>query len=263
MNITFTACSNTGLVRRNNEDNLYCDGVSLTPETSEIPFLLESTAQSPCIFAVCDGMGGESDGELASLTAVSTLNEYADSIKSAVLSKSLDSAVNDFIHDSNNRLCNIMKARSSSMGTTLALAVVTGSRVHAYNLGDSRIYTLKDNIFSLISEDQTMAAQKVKMGILTPEQALRDRSRNVLMRYLGVFESEMVLEAGIITPFEINTQCRMLLCSDGITDMINDSQIEAVLRNAPDTSNAAKTLINNAMANGGRDNATCIVIEIK
>ena len=259
--VSFTVRSHIGRVRTNNEDNFYCNGVFLTPKTRDAPSFLVGKAQSPCVFAVCDGMGGEADGEFASLMAVETLSEYAEAIKTAASSDSIDKAVQNFVSDANERLCKAMKTRYARMGTTLALAVITKSSVHTYNIGDSRIYRFQNGTFSQISEDHTLAAQKIKMRILTEEEARKDRSRHVLTRYLGVFEEEMILEANVIAPFKIDTKCRLLLCSDGITDMIEDSRIEAVLRDMPDTESAANELIESALQNGGKDNATCIIID--
>ena len=281
MRISFTACSHPGKVRTNNEDNLYCDGqdvlvpttahggtrlssadgLTLTPETRDVPFSRNGESGVPCLFAVCDGMGGEADGEFASLTAVTTLGEHAQVIKSAAFFDNTDKAMQDFVTDANDRLCRAMRSRSARMGTTLALAVITEDTVRTYNIGDSRIYRLQDGAFSRLSVDHTLAAQKVRMGLLTEEEAQKDRSRHVLTRYLGVFGEEMIIEADVIAPFAVNTGCRLLLCSDGLTDMVSECEIETVLRGAPDTGTAADTLIAKALQNGGKDNVTCIVID--
>ena len=261
-NMIFTTRSHPGRVRTNNEDNLYGNGVNLTSENRDAPFNLQGRAQSPCIFAVCDGMGGEADGEFASLTAVTTLGEHAQVIKAAALSSGdADKAVQDFVTDANDRLCRAMRSRSARMGTTLALAVLTEDTVRTYNIGDSRIYRLQDGAFSRLSVDHTLAAQKVRMGLLTEEEAQKDRSRHVLTRYLGVFGEEMIIEADVIAPFAVNTGCRLLLCSDGLTDMVPDARLEEVLRGAANAEAAANALVDEALRNGGKDNVTCIVID--
>ncbi len=261
--IKFSCSSVTGLVRKNNEDNFYCDGKILTQQ--EI-FSFNGNAETPCIFAVCDGMGGESHGELASLTAVKILSKYSENIKSAALScehKNINECVQNFISAANKVICNIMSENSFRMGTTLALAVISEDFVRAYNIGDSRIYKFQNGILSRISEDHTVAEQKIKMGLLTPENARNDKTRHILTRCLGVFEDEMHLTPNIISPFLIKDASNLLICSDGLTDMLSDSQIQDILLINKDAHSAVYNLIQAALKNGGRDNITCIVIDFQ
>lgn len=260
--IGHAAISHPGFVRTNNEDNIYCDGGIITPETRDVPFVSCGSADVPCLFAVCDGMGGEADGEVASLTAVQTLADHADAIKLAAANgQDIDRAVCAYVADANARLCNMMRGRSARMGTTLALAVITATHIHAYNIGDSRIYIFKDGKLTQLTEDHTMAVQKVKMGLITKQEAERDKSRHVLTRYLGIFEDEMTLTPDVIPPVPADDTYRLLLCSDGLTDMVSDEQIESVLREAMDAKDEADALVKAALRNGGRDNVTCIVID--
>lgn len=259
----FTASSHPGNVRMNNEDNLYCDGVFLTSGVQDTPLSFNGTAQFPCVFAVCDGMGGEAQGELASLTVVNALNEYAEKIKSQSSSKHINEIVQSFISDANNRLCKIMREKSLRMGTTLALVIISEGIVHAYNIGDSRIYKFKHGMLSRISEDHTIAAQKIKMGLLDEEQARHDKSRHVLTRCIGIFDDEMILTPYIIPPFSVDKECRLLLCSDGLTDMLPDTKIESIMLKHQETSSTINALVDSALQNGGRDNITCIIIDFK
>jgi protein phosphatase len=278
---SFSARSHIGHARANNEDNLYCDGAILTPETRDAPFALSGGAESPCIFAVCDGMGGEEDGEFASLTAVTALAEHAEEIASAASAnpdpEKIHAAVRRFVTDANNRLCDAMRAKRVVTGATLALAVVTDEAVYAYNLGDSRIYVFDglDGKFARVSEDHTLAAQKVKMGLMTEEEVRTSRWRNRLTLHLGIFEDEMTVVPAIAEPLPlgggflvglVGRACRtrrILLCSDGLTDMAEDARIEEILRSAPTAEDAAERLLAEALKNGGRDNVTCIVVDVK
>lgn len=258
--IFFSCRSDVGLVRKNNEDNFYCNGETLNQEK----IFLNGTAENPCIFAVCDGMGGEEHGELASLITVQTLCDYAEKIKSAALSKNknnLDEAVQFFISKANSKICKIMRENSFRMGTTLALVVISSDLVMAYNIGDSRIYKIQNGVLSQISEDHTVAEQKIKMGLLTRKEARHDKSRHVLTRCLGIFEDEMILTPDIISPFNIENGLRLLLCSDGLTDMLSDPQIHDILLANNDSQYAVNTLVASALQNGGRDNITCLIID--
>ena len=220
------------------------------------------------VFAVCDGMGGEADGDFASLTAVTTLAEHVKAIKSAAANaepektRQIHAAVRKFAADANNRLCSAMSTRRVRMGTTLVLVVIAKDTVYPYNLGDSRIYAhrFSKGLFR-VSKDHTLAAQKVEMGILTEEEAGRDRGRHVLTQYLGVFEDEITVVPAAAEPLPFNENCRLLLCSDGLTEMVADARIEEILRAFPNAGDAAERLLTEALGNGGRDNVTCVVVD--
>ena len=249
-----------GNVRTNNEDNLYCAGVTLTPETRLLPFSMTGETAAPCAFAVCDGMGGQEDGEFASLTAVSALTELDAAVKGAT-PDTIDSIVQEYVTKVNGAICNKMIEKSVRIGTTLALIIITPESIKPYNIGDSRIYNLTGGKLSQISEDHTLTAQKVSMGVLSAEQAKRDRDRHRLTRYLGIFEDEMVIEAEPLETLPTNENRRLLICSDGLTDMLPDYRIEKLLNGAA-ISDAANLLVGEALAAGGKDNTTCIVIDI-
>ena len=256
--IFFSCRSEVGFVRKNNEDNFYCNGEIL----NKGKIFINGTVESSCIFAVCDGMGGEAHGELASLITVNVLKEHAKNIKSAIsLSENVDEAVQIFITDANNKICKIMRENSFRMGTTIALVVISDNSVMAYNIGDSRIYKFHNNVISQISVDHTVAEQKIKMGLLTKEEARHDKSKHVLTRCIGVFEDEMILTPDIIPSFNIEDKLRLLLCSDGLTDMLSDQQIQDILLANIDSKSAVNILVDSALQNGGRDNITCLLID--
>jgi protein phosphatase len=248
-----------GRVRGNNEDNLYCAGVSLTQESRNAPFALDGSQALPQIFAVCDGMGGQADGEFASLTAVTSLSEFA---KRIIAAEQPDVFVQEYVVEANTLLCEAMRERSVRIGTTLALAVIKQDGLHAYSIGDSRIYALTSEDFRQISDDHTLIAPKIKMGLLTDEQARQDKDWHKLTAYLGVFENELEICADILPIIPIENGLRLLLCSDGLTDMVLDNRIEEILRTALTASVAADTLLKEALDNGGKDNTTVIVIDV-
>ena len=260
MQTTFSAQSHMGKTRENNEDNLFCAGMMLTPETRDAPFAISGNATAPCVFAVCDGMGGQEDGEFASFAAVRGLTELEAAIKKAPAGK-IDGLVQEYVTKINALICDKMREKSVRIGTTLALIIVTGSEIKPYNIGDSRIYELSGGKLWQISEDHTLVMQKVKMGVITNEQAKTDRDRHKLTRYLGIFEDEMAMEAEPLPVLSLTEPRRLLLCSDGLTDMVEDERIEEILLSA-DTSDAAEMLINEALANGGKDNVTCVVLDM-
>jgi protein phosphatase len=248
-------------VRGSNEDNLYVNGVTLTAETRAAAFALEGAADAPCLFAVCDGMGGEEDGEFASLTAVGTLATFAERIRAAA-PQHLDALVQEYVAGANAALCAAMGARGVRMGTTLALAALCPEGVHTYSIGDSRIYALCGGAFRQLSTDHTLVTPKIKMGLLTEEEARKDKDWHKLTAYLGVFEDESEVCADVLPVLPLKEGARLLLCSDGLTDMVPDHRIEQILRDAAAAENAADTLLEEALANGGKDNVTVVLLDV-
>jgi protein phosphatase len=100
------------------------------------------------------------------------------------------------------------------------------------------------------------------MGLLTEAEAEHDRDRHRLTRHLGIFEDEMIVEPAIAEPLPIGEGCRVLLCSDGLTDMAGEARIGDILRREPAAEDAAERLLTEALENGGRDNVTCVVVDV-
>ena len=255
MKIKFAVRSEVGRVRTNNEDNFYCNGIYMTVSERERPFFLNGMTDSPCVFAVCDGMGGEDCGELASLTAVETLKFHMPDIATNI------NGVNEYVIDANHRICDIMKAEKLQMGTTLALAVADDTSFKLYNIGDSRIYRLEANRLVRVSNDHTLAEDKVRMGLITPARAKKDHDRHVLTRYLGIFDDNFIIEPDAYGPFDYDSNRRILLCSDGLTEMLDYHEIAPIMNNSASVTEAVNNLVDLALKNGGRDNVTCIVLE--
>lgn len=253
--IKFSARSDVGNVRSNNEDNLYCNGVTMTVSSREGPFFLNGFCKAPCIFAVFDGMGGEDCGELASLTAAETLCEHSQRIQNG----SFEDVIH-FAHDANKKLISIMREKFIQTGTTLALISAGKNSFAAYNLGDSRIYRLSENNLVRVTDDHTLTEDKVRMGLITPQQALKDRDRNVLTRCLGI-DNTFEVSPDFYGPFDFEENSRALICSDGLTDMLSHKEIAEIMRRDESADVIVNELVDSALDNGGRDNVTCIVLE--
>ena len=257
--IKFAARCETGNVRTNNEDNLYCNGIFMTVSERERPFFLCGETDSAAIFAVCDGMGGEDCGELASLTAVEALQEHSRKI----LSKPDNSvAVCDYVKDTNNKLLDIMRTQRIRMGATLVMSVVGEKSFTIYNLGDSRGFRIEDGRLLRVTDDNTLAEDKMRMGLLTPAQADKSRERHILTRYLGDSDDFGAMP-DTSKEFAFTTHSGGLMCSDGLTDMLSFQEIAAIMKSAKSPKDAVNMLVESALAHGGRDNVTCIVFEIQ
>jgi len=259
MRISFSAQSHRGNIRENNEDNLYCGGQILEPNGAA--FSLSGEAVTPCIFAVCDGMGGQEYGEFASHAAVTGLTELEAAIMAASPDK-IDILVHEYVTKTNDIICAKMREKSVRIGTTLALIIVTNDAIRPYNIGDSRIYELVNGKLVQISNDHNLTSQKIMMGVITKEQARHDRDRNKLTRYFGIFEDEMIIEAESYPLLPLTTRRHLLLCSDGLTDMIEDSKIEEILKTTP-IQDAGGLLVKEALQRGGKDNVTCVIVDIE
>lgn len=263
MQLHYSVISNVGNVRANNEDNFYSNRTILEAERNKPIFLKSDCTSFPCIFAVCDGMGGQKDGELASSLAVTMLSEFSDRINSEPID-TIDSIVQEYVFDCNAKLCEEMRKRGIRMGTTLALLVFREDGVRTYNLGDSRIYRLASDSFYQVTTDHTLVMPKIKMGLLNEEQARKDKDWHKLTAYLGIFENEIErLMADVMPIIPVVAGDRFLICSDGLTDMVLDKKIEEILHSSKNSEKVVNELVNTAMDNGGKDNTTCIVIDVK
>ena len=257
--IKFAARSETGNVRTNNEDNLYCSGIFMTVSERGRPFFLSGETSCPAVFAVCDGMGGEDCGEAASLLAVQTLQEHSRRI----LAKPGDSkAVCDYVMDTNNKLLDIMISQGIRMGTTLVMSVIGDNSFTMYNLGDSRGFRVESGRLLRVTDDHTLAEDKMRMGLITPAQADKSRERHILTRYLGDNDGFGVMPDAS-KAFGFRTNSGGLMCSDGLTDMLTFQETAAVMKTAKDPAEAVNMLVESALAHGGRDNVTCVVFEIQ
>jgi len=268
--ITAAASVNMGKKRANNEDNLYFNGEFLTEETREKPADFDTVCgDKRQSYAICDGMGGEQLGELASLIAVETLRKYADlrrhnnNNKNNNREKNIDAEWERCIRETNGLIVEAQKSRGANrIGTTLALLAVENKFAHLYNVGDSRIYLFRKGKLEQMSFDHTAVANSVKMGILTPEQARIHPGRNRLTQYVGIDPKEMVIEAhkSII---EIENKDVFLLCSDGLTDMLDDAEISRILKETGQPAEAVRQLMDTALSRNGKDNITIIVLACK
>jgi len=229
------AASDTGRVRQANEDSfLVVDG----------------------LFAVADGMGGHQAGEVASHLALESLQSGFTAAGTDVLVRAVEDA---------NR---ILVERSTSdpelagMGTTLvAMALVEASgrdAIGVVNVGDSRLYLLSDGDLAQITEDHSLVATMERQGRLTAAEAAVHPQRNILTRALGI-DGTVLVDSWEILPVVGD---RYLICSDGLFNEIDESRIAATLRRLADPNEACRELIRLANEGGGRDNITCVIVDV-
>lgn len=246
--------TDVGKVRKNNEDNFFLNGYykrNLELISDEKKALVLGGG----VFAVCDGMGGEEFGEKASLLAVETLKDYDY--------KDFEEYVSDYVDKANEKICRLITENAGKRsGTTLALLNIHNGIATGYNIGDSRIYLFRNRELKQISEDHTRVAQMVKMGILTKENASNHKERHVLTQHLGIFPDELLIEAYKSAEIGVCKNDIYLLCSDGLTDMLTDEEIDDIIKNQLSAKKLARTLQEAALEKGGKDNVTVGIIKI-
>jgi len=232
MKLAAASATDQGLVRANNED----------------AFLIDDER---ALFAVADGMGGHRGGEVASHTAI-------EALRAAVASGT-------HIRDAIVRANDAVLARAdgddelTGMGTTLtAIIAVEGNQLLIGHVGDSRAYLLRAGVLHRETEDHSLVEELVREGRLTPEQAESHPQRAIVTRALGVDEDvdvdvyRLTLEAGD----------RVVLCSDGLTTMVRERDIERLAHDEADTQHLADALVRAANDAGGEDNTTVVVIDV-
>ena len=256
MNFRISAAARThvGRIRTNNEDNFYLqDHIRKDVDQKNAEYHGDWKA-SRFLAAVADGMGGEAQGETASLMTV-------EALKPCRL-EGIEEAARTAIERANREICSeIEKNGGRRMGSTLAALYIDDGKARCCNIGDSRVYLLREGKFMRLSTDHNKAGRMVELGVLTPEQAARHPSRHELTQHLGIFEEEMVLEPAFGEPVTLQEGDVFLLCSDGLTDMVTETAIAACLSREATPEEQAESLIQQALEGGGRDNVTVIVIQ--
>ena len=230
MRVVVGVATDIGRVRERNEDS----------------YLVE-----PPLYAVADGMGGARGGAVASSLALDTVEELFRGGK-ASLAEMIRSANRAVFERS------ISDRKVSGMGTTLTATTVDEQGAHLGHVGDSRAYLLRAGALRQLTDDHTLVNRMVKAGEITPAEAGTHPHRNVLTRSIGT-EPEVVVDENDVPLIDGD---RLLLCSDGLTGMVTEPQIQAILETTPDPQEAADRLIKAANRAGGIDNITVVVLDI-
>jgi protein phosphatase len=216
----------------------------------------DSFVHDPPLFAVADGMGGAQAGEVASRLAAAAFREYheADDLEP-------EARVAAIIKEANRRI--YARARedtqASGMGTTITAALVEDERIAIGHVGDSRAYLLRGDRLEQLTDDHSLVADLVRSGRLTAREAETHPQRSVITRALGT-DPEVDVDSFVVTaePGDV-----FLLCSDGLTTMVGDEDILAVVRQAASLGDAGKELVRAANKQGGEDNVTVVLFRLE
>lgn len=249
--LKYYAVSHPGNICEVNEDSFFAGD-----KAEEVSGL---TLKDSLDMAVCDGMGGEMYGDQASQAAIVVIKDFCARVSGE---KALDEeCIKEACNNANDIVCEMMRLNKVRMGSTLALIRFYGRKMVLANLGDSRIYRLRDNMLEQLSVDHTTVARLIKEGLITTKEAKTHPSAHQITQYLGIFAEEMILEPHILVD-EIKRGDIYLLCSDGLTDMVDDETIETMLKEGKKLDKLGKKLLETALHNGGRDNITLALAEV-
>ena len=239
----YVCVSHIGKRRKANQDNFICDSEYLpyvNNGTEEMLLGKVKTADLP-VFGIFDGMGGEECGEMAAYLAAKEAAEFQ-------WTGDAEQALHDYCREANRVLCEYIKEQEiGSMGTTAAMVWLYEKEVFCFNIGDSRIYRLSAGKLEQVSKDHVSFSVAGRKPPLTQN--------------LGIPEDELTL-----APHIVKEQCRKndvyLLCSDGLTDMVEEEEIARLL-GQEDKKLAAEQLLQSALEQGGRDNISFIILDLK
>lgn len=245
--LAFSAVTDPGIVRVHNEDS-----VAISPAAG--------------LAVLADGMGGYNAGEVASglATALLIRDLEQDMIRIAEDSDAmripLHQLIQGRIHQVNHAIFEASheNAQLSGMGTTLVVAVMLGDRLSVAHIGDSRAYRWRGGKLNQITRDHSLLQEQIDAGLLTASEARYSQNRNLVTRALGV-DPVVVAE---IADFDTQVGDVYLLCSDGLTDMVPDEEIAAVLASDRSLDACANELVQLANDHGGRDNVSVILIRV-
>jgi protein phosphatase len=245
--IEFAILCDKGKVRKTNQDNFWHAGRFLDAQSDGLstPFINTAAQVKNPVFAVFDGLGGERHGDIAAYLAAKTL----DSFDTVTSKDDLDAFLSSYCTAANKEICTYAKSKFvNGMGTTAVLLAFGAGDVYICNIGDSRAFLYNEAGLVQISEDHVMSLPTAK--------------KPTLSQYLGIFEKEFVIEP-YIARGGYNENDRYLICTDGLTDMVTEQEIADILCKEESVASAADALMHKAMANGGTDNITLIVCEVK
>jgi protein phosphatase len=230
-----------GRKREVNQDYVY---------TSEQPL-----GNLPNVFIVADGMGGHNAGDYASKVTVETIvAEITASFEknpTKILAKAIESA-NAVIY---KKSCE--NKELEGMGTTVVAATYIGGFLQVANVGDSRLYLVNDREIRQITKDHSLVEEMVRIGGIAREDARNHPDKNIITRAVGVNDT---VEPDFFT-VELNAGDVVLMCTDGLTNMLEDEEIRMIMNGARDIVEKAESLVKAANNNGGRDNISVILIE--
>lgn len=241
----YYASTSIGKKRNKNEDYYFAGMLTIPKLEKQIG-----------LFIVADGMGGYSGGDIASKLAVNTVTNTIN-LNIDTICENVSGVIKEAIVNANIEIKKLADNDKTyiNMGTTIAVVLIVDNIAYHSEIGDTRIYHLSGDNLTQVSKDDTFVGKLVEDGVITKEESIYHPQRHVLTMALGIYNDINIK----IDSFNIRKNDKILLCSDGLTNMVNDEKIKEKLKlsNDEDISNELLTIANE---NGGDDNITAIVI---
>ena len=268
VHVDVSGLSHPGKVRARNEDHFivmrigrYLESVITSLPPGEVPERAEEAGYS---MIVADGMGGHAGGELASRMAISGLVKLVLSMPDWIFRMN-ESVAKDVSRRSKRRFRDLnalliehgkQDPHFRGMGTTLTAARSMGRHLQVVHVGDSRAYLLRESRLYRLTRDHTYVQLLVDSGQLSEQDAAHFSARHVLVNALGGFDEDVEVDVDQLT---LSSGDRLLLCSDGLTDLVEDDLIRDVLLECQHSADACRRLVDLALQRGGKDNVTVVV----
>ncbi|MBR1707275.1 MAG: serine/threonine-protein phosphatase [Clostridia bacterium] len=251
--------SSIGCIRKNNEDNFYFLGdYMLQEEMNDGAHIIHSTSVPHELYAILDGVGGGDAGECASSMTAKLMSTWEGKIilnpekEIEEVAKYASKAVFD----------ESIRLSARNMGTTMALLYIHPNGALAANVGDSRVYRLRAGKLEIMTQDHSHVYNMYLANKLTLEGARKHRMSNVITRYLGMDPDKMPEPFTYQNKFQIQKGDRYMLCSDGVSDMMSHDELKKYLIRSNNANQTAEDIVSMALELGGKDNTTCIIVDI-
>lgn len=234
------AITDVGMLRTENQDTFY---------SNEQPI-----GNLPNLFVVADGMGGHAGGKQASETALQTIVEYIEQSKEENIRVLFDRA----IKQANSAVYTEAEEKSlQGMGTTIVMASLDKDVLSVANVGDSRLYVVSPGEIKQVTKDHSLVEEMIRMGELERSKARLHPEKNVITRAVGAMED---CRADFFQ-VRLEEEESILMCSDGLSNMLDDEQIRNIMNSQRDVIEKTQKLVEAANKSGGKDNITVVVIE--
>ncbi len=217
-------------------------------------FVSELSSQDALLAVVADGMGGHNAGEIASSEAINAIKDVAQKNESDAKEMLIEA-----INAANSVVYKMSQDQQTlfGMGTTITACLISDTKVTAAQVGDSRLYLIRDNMILQITKDHSLVEMLIENGTITKEDAKHHPQKNVITRAIG---TDSTVEADIYE-FSIDVGDIILLCSDGLVNMVEDEKILSIIKKTRNFENTADKLVHEAENAGGNDNITVILIK--
>jgi len=257
MKICASVMSHPGKCRENNEDNFCLQGMVRKPNAPVKPIRYRGKTHHPILMGVFDGMGGMQDGDRASGIVAEVASDAIVALKD---NRQIEQILVKICKNANQRICEEMtQVTHSRMGSTASMLCFFEDFCFVCNVGDSPVFLLRNDRLNEISHEHTEKENYIRIH---GADAVSARRKFKLTQYIGIFPGEMEIEPHF-DGCRGKVGDRFLICSDGLTDMVPRDQIRQILQRRLSPAATVKLLIDQALANGGKDNVTVLCIDVK